>query len=366
VAVVGAPLQDENGTKTGAAYVFDEASGPWDEVAKLVPPDGEGENTDEFGVSVGVDGDRIVAGMHNDGEPSLNQSKIGSAYLFERNVGGRNMWGLLKALSSLDKENNDEYGFSVAAGGNTVAIGAPFTEDLGAGSSNDAGGVFIYRLKYNNPPRLGTPLPPFFVAEGPPVQIEIPAGAFVDPDFPETLVLISATQFDDTALPSVDPLSAVLDSGSLFVHAFSGSAAIYGGTGGTPLGIKITAADDEWLAVSTTTSLTVLPPDPSNPVVAGSGGAIVPDLPGLVGRLRIDVVPTETGPAFVIRFRHATEDATEAFAVDVSPGLSGWRAPYRVTEQKREIMTGIEEVIWWVEPSVDSWESGFVRLRKKP
>ena len=67
----------------GSANVFERnrnEAGNWREVARLAA--GAGILFDQFGVSVAVDGDTIVAGALGD---ALFR---GSAYIFERNAGG--------------------------------------------------------------------------------------------------------------------------------------------------------------------------------------------------------------------------------------------------------------------------------------
>ena len=54
VAIVGAFVDEDNGTYSGAAYLFDTATGA--QIAKLLPDDNE--EGDQFGVSVAISGAR--------------------------------------------------------------------------------------------------------------------------------------------------------------------------------------------------------------------------------------------------------------------------------------------------------------------
>ena len=65
-ALVGAPLDDDNGTDSGAAYVFVRNGAIWTEEAKLTASDGAAD--DQFGFSVSLAGDRALVGAHEDDE----------------------------------------------------------------------------------------------------------------------------------------------------------------------------------------------------------------------------------------------------------------------------------------------------------
>jgi hypothetical protein len=74
-ALVGAPSNDSNGTDSGAAYVFDLATG--DELRTLTPQDGD--VGDAFGWAVALSGDNAAVGALYDDVDGPNS---GSAYLF--------------------------------------------------------------------------------------------------------------------------------------------------------------------------------------------------------------------------------------------------------------------------------------------
>ena len=77
--VVGAYGDDDLGTNAGAAYVFAETGSGWEQQAKLVPADGELEDT--FGCAVAVSGDTILVGAYRDDDQGLD---CGAAYVFHR------------------------------------------------------------------------------------------------------------------------------------------------------------------------------------------------------------------------------------------------------------------------------------------
>ncbi len=114
--VVGA--NDEDSTN-GAAYVFTRNSGGtnnWGEVKKLTPSAGTGPY--RFGTSVGISGDTIVVGA------PFDTASRGSAYVFERNLGGANNWGLARRLTATDGEAGDDFGISVAISIDLLVVGA--------------------------------------------------------------------------------------------------------------------------------------------------------------------------------------------------------------------------------------------------
>jgi UDP-3-O-[3-hydroxymyristoyl] glucosamine N-acyltransferase/PKD repeat protein len=89
-AVVGAPgVESDDGTVTdqGAAYVFerDPASGAWTEVAKLAAPNPV--NTDQFGFSVAVSGGTIAVGARlREAPPPAPGTNHGAVFVYERST----------------------------------------------------------------------------------------------------------------------------------------------------------------------------------------------------------------------------------------------------------------------------------------
>jgi hypothetical protein len=118
--VVGAPGASINGDRSqGAAYVFVEAADGWanmTQTAKLTASDGDGQ--DDFGISVGIDGNTVVVGA-----PYNN--RLGAAYVFvEPSSGWENMTQTAK-LTASDAAAFDYFGYAVAISGNTVVVGEP-------------------------------------------------------------------------------------------------------------------------------------------------------------------------------------------------------------------------------------------------
>jgi hypothetical protein len=126
VIVVGACGDDDLGNASGSAYVFERNAGgtnAWGQVKKLTALDGAAG--DWFGWVVAVAGDVIAVGA------CYNGGSLGSAYIFERNAGGANVWGQVKKLVALDGAAGDCFGCSVAVAGDVIAVGACYDDDLG-------------------------------------------------------------------------------------------------------------------------------------------------------------------------------------------------------------------------------------------
>ncbi len=107
-AVVGAPHDDEEGTKTGAAYVFDVASGQ--QVRKLTATDAE--EGDRLGFSLAMDGDLAIVGAWDD------VNRRGAAYVFDVSTGEE-----LFKLTASDAMVDDVFSSSVAISGARAIVG---------------------------------------------------------------------------------------------------------------------------------------------------------------------------------------------------------------------------------------------------
>ena len=85
-------------------------------IVRLAPPPG---GVGSFGRSVAIDGDTLVVG-----------ASVGAAYVFDRNAGGPNAWGMVQEL--LPPVPTPNYGRTVAVSGTTLAVATP------------VGSVFVY------------------------------------------------------------------------------------------------------------------------------------------------------------------------------------------------------------------------------
>lgn len=125
---IGAPSDDDAGEAAGAVYVFDAVSGT--RLHKWTASDAEPQ--DHFGVSLALDGDRLLVGTIDDDAGFSS----GSAYLLEPSTGTE----IAKLLPGSVK-SGDYFGLGVALIGRRAFVGAPrdFPEDLGQVFAFDAG-----------------------------------------------------------------------------------------------------------------------------------------------------------------------------------------------------------------------------------
>ena len=138
-AVVGAPYHDLGANfDQGEAFVFvgwgTGWSEKWSQQAGLLAVGGA--RGDEFGASVAISGDTIVAGAGKDDVgASLNQ---GSAYVFSRSG---TTWSQQQHLTASDGAADDRFGCSVAISGDSAVIGALY-DDVGA--FTDGGSAYVF------------------------------------------------------------------------------------------------------------------------------------------------------------------------------------------------------------------------------
>jgi len=165
---IGAQYEDSsatgiNGNQTsnsavdsGAVYIFSRNAGVWTQQAYL-----KASNTnllDYFGRSVSMAGDTVAVGAYGEssnatgvnGNQSNNSAQgAGATYIFTRNV---TTWTQQAYLKASNTESDDQFGYSVAISGDTVAVGA-YMEDSNAigvngnqtsNSSEDAGAVYVF------------------------------------------------------------------------------------------------------------------------------------------------------------------------------------------------------------------------------
>ncbi len=123
-AVIGAPFDDDLATTSGSAYVFEKVGTTWTQTAKLTAGDGAFE--DLFGHSVAVSGDTALIGAVSDDDLGTNS---GSAYVFEKVSG---VWTQIAKLNASDGAAHDSFGSSVAVSGAAMVIGAFTDDDLGS------------------------------------------------------------------------------------------------------------------------------------------------------------------------------------------------------------------------------------------
>ncbi len=133
---VGARLHDENDNDSGAVYVFGNESGTWMQTAKLLADDNTGNNNDQFGYSVSIEGNTIVVGAPYDYPPPEFRHS-GSVYVFNNNGG---TWTQTAKLLADDIDHGDQFGHSVSVAGNMIAVGGRYLN----GNERKSGAVLVF------------------------------------------------------------------------------------------------------------------------------------------------------------------------------------------------------------------------------
>jgi FG-GAP repeat len=165
VIAVSAPVDNQGATnRGGAVYLLGKDVGGadnWGLIKKLV--NGAGTNTTNttfidinsgnfefFGHSVSLSGSTLAVGSRFD---SQGGSGRGAVYLFNKDLGGTDNWGLLKKVVNgsgtdtailtfinVGSNDSDNFGFLTNFSGNTLAVGVPSDNQTGMGST---GAVYL-------------------------------------------------------------------------------------------------------------------------------------------------------------------------------------------------------------------------------
>ncbi len=127
VVAVGSPLDDDFGSNSGSVYLYDASSGV--QMMKILPDDGEAG--DRFGFSVEIDNGVLAVGAYHDNEHGQNS---GSVYFFDLVSGSQ-----LAKISPDDGAGEDVFGRSIAMSDGVIVVGA-------AGDDNgvDFGSAYLF------------------------------------------------------------------------------------------------------------------------------------------------------------------------------------------------------------------------------
>ncbi|MDY7107671.1 MAG: FG-GAP repeat protein [Planctomycetota bacterium] len=136
MVVVGAYFEDEAGDNCGAAYLFEFDGGEWQELAKLLPSDGA--TWDWFGSSVAINDEIALIGSWWDDDLGTSS---GSAYVYQRDFGGPDAWGEAGKLVAPDGAGSDEFSHALWLDGDRALIGSI----KAAGAGDNTGAVYEYR-----------------------------------------------------------------------------------------------------------------------------------------------------------------------------------------------------------------------------
>ncbi len=178
--VIGASLDDAGATNAGSAYVYGlDSETPTAPVIVLDNP--RPTSSDQFGISVGISGNRVVVGASLDDAGARN---AGSAYVYD--LGSAKPAVPVAVLNNPKPANSDQFGYSVAISGDRVVIGANL-DDTGAINS---GSACVYDLSGAKPTQ------PVAVLNNPSPANADHFGASVAID---GLTVVVGARFDDTA-----------------------------------------------------------------------------------------------------------------------------------------------------------------------
>jgi hypothetical protein len=133
-AAIGAPSRSltTSGASQGAAYAFVRSGSAWSQQARLTASDAAPQ--DMFGIAVAVDGDTIAVGAPYRDEVGADS---GAAYVYVRS--GTN-WNQQAKLVANDAAAGDQFGSCVSVQGDTIVVGAPRAD----GTSPDSGAAYVY------------------------------------------------------------------------------------------------------------------------------------------------------------------------------------------------------------------------------
>tara|TARA_R100000951_G_C2520762_1_gene143338 strand:- start:43 stop:549 length:507 start_codon:yes stop_codon:yes gene_type:complete len=138
--VAGSRNDDDGGTSSGSAYVFTRSGTSWSQQAKLVASDGEA-NT-QLGESVAMSQDTKYVAI---GAPDRNENSVtdpGAVYVFERDG---STWTQRSKLLTSSPDASDKFGEEVSISGDGSFVVGTAPGDDGSGNTiNQSGAAYVY------------------------------------------------------------------------------------------------------------------------------------------------------------------------------------------------------------------------------
>jgi len=133
-ALISAHRNDDAGSSSGSAYVFEFDGNDWAESAKLTASDAEAG--DSFGFSVALEANTAFVSAHLD--HSVSEADLGTVYVFNLVNGD---WIESQALRGSDTVDGDQFGYHISSDNNQLIVGAP-RHDAG---SNNSGAAYVFQ-----------------------------------------------------------------------------------------------------------------------------------------------------------------------------------------------------------------------------
>ena len=226
MVVVGAFSDDAS---KGSAHVYQRnkgGTGNWGFVKRLTASDGL--PSDLFGFSVGISGDRVIVGAARD------DSRRGSAYVFERAMGGTDNWGEVQKLTASDGVGDDNFAISLGIDGDTVVVGANGDDSL-KGSAY----VFSANAQLNPVPQITSISPSIVVAGSGGFTLTVGGSNFI----PGSVVRFNGfdrpASVSSTQLTVVIPATDIATPGTATITVFNPTPA---GGASNPMALTIAGA----------------------------------------------------------------------------------------------------------------------------
>lgn len=137
-ALIGAYGNDDQGSKSGSAYIFDYDGVSWTQTSKLIPDDGEAY--DYFGRAVSLIENRAIIGSPGDDTSDID---TGSVYIFEFD---NTNWSQTSKITAVDRGPYNNFGTSVSLSDDKVLIGATGNQI----NNIKSGAAYIYEFNGSN------------------------------------------------------------------------------------------------------------------------------------------------------------------------------------------------------------------------
>ncbi len=146
VGATGEDPYDASDGLEGAVYIYMRDQGGTDNWGLVKEIDGPtGDNYTLFGCSVSISGDYAIVGASylDCWVDGVLVSSAGGAFIYEQDEGGTNNWGLMQEFFSSDPQAVEHFGTSVCISGDMAIIGSPYTD---IGTLYNAGKAFVFQL----------------------------------------------------------------------------------------------------------------------------------------------------------------------------------------------------------------------------
>jgi len=162
-AIVGAYLEDEDASESstvnnaGSAYIFKRDTNTvdtWNGLKKIVGI--HRSNSDQFGFTVAISGEKAVVGANfedSDENGGSSLTNAGSAFIYCKNNGGTDNWGLSQKIVASDRSSTDRFSHGIDISGDYIISGAyqHNLDENGGNSISDAGAAYIFEYNPSSP-----------------------------------------------------------------------------------------------------------------------------------------------------------------------------------------------------------------------